>query len=91
MAVLIFSCSPNKDGLTAQCAEAAFEGIRKAEREADIVYLNDEDVGLCQACGRGWGTCREEHYCQVEDGFQALHERTREADGCVLVKSRLLR
>jgi len=85
MDVLVFASSPNKDGLTAECAAAAAEGIRSAGIGADIVHLNDEDIGLCHACNRGWGTCLNEHRCQVEDGFQALHEKTKEAAGYVLV------
>ncbi len=85
MDVLIYAASPNKDGLTAECAEAALQGVRSEGREGEIVHLNDEDIGLCQACGRGWGTCLAEHYCQVEDGFQQVHERTRAARGYVLV------
>jgi multimeric flavodoxin WrbA len=83
--MLVFASSPNKDGLTAQCAEAAVEGIRSAGGSAEIIYLNDEGIGLCQACNRGWGTCLEEDYCQVEDGFQAVHARTKEAEGYVVV------
>ena len=85
MDVLIFASSPNKDGLTEQCAQAACEGIRAAGGNAEIIYLNDEDVGLCQACGRGWGSCRQEHQCQVGDGFQVVHERTKGADAYVVV------
>jgi multimeric flavodoxin WrbA len=85
MDVLVFHSSPNKDGLTEECAEAAAEGIRSSGATAEIVYLNDAGIGLCQACGRGWGTCLQEHYCQVEDGFQAVHEKTKQADGYVIV------
>jgi multimeric flavodoxin WrbA len=85
MGVLVFATSPNKDGLTAQCATAACEGLRSAGVEAELVFVNDEGVGLCQACNNGWGTCREKHVCQVEDGFQALHERIKQAQGYVLV------
>ena len=85
LSIIVFASSPNKDGLTAECAEAAAEGIRSAGMTAEIVYLNDEDIGLCQACARGWGACREDHYCQVEDGFQAVHRRTQEAEGYVVV------
>lgn len=85
MAILIYASSPNKDGLTAECAEAAADGVRTAGAEPEIVWLNDLDIGLCQACKAGWGTCVSEHYCQVEDGFQTLHERTRRADGYVVV------
>ena len=85
MKVTVYASSPNKDGLTAECANAAVEGVRAAGLDAEIVWLNDENIGVCQACGNGWGTCRTEHRCQAEDGFQAAHERTCAADGYVLV------
>jgi multimeric flavodoxin WrbA len=85
MHVLLIHSSPNHDGLTAACATAAADGVRAAGGEAEIVRLNDLDVGMCQACGNGWGTCRTGHECQVEDGFQALHTRICAADALVLV------
>ncbi|MCK4284509.1 MAG: flavodoxin family protein [Candidatus Brocadiae bacterium] len=85
MEVLVFAASPNKDGLTEECAQAAVEGAGVAGANAQIIYLNDKDIGLCQACDRGWGKCRKEHSCQVEDGFQAVHEKTGNADGYVVV------
>ncbi|MEJ5198646.1 MAG: NAD(P)H-dependent oxidoreductase [Anaerolineae bacterium] len=85
MNVLIIHSSPNRDGLTAACAAAAAEGVRAAGGHADEVRLNDMQVGMCRACDNGWGTCRTEHVCQVEDGFQALHARILAADALVLV------
>jgi multimeric flavodoxin WrbA len=73
------------DGLTAACARAAVEGAEEAGGRAEEVRLNDLDVGMCEACGNGWGTCLKEHRCQVEDGFQALHARVLRADAYVLV------
>jgi multimeric flavodoxin WrbA len=83
--VIVISASPNKDGLTAACATAALEGIRDAGADAEEVRLNDLQVGMCQACDNGWGTCLRDHQCQVEDDFQALHERVVQVDGLVLV------
>jgi multimeric flavodoxin WrbA len=85
MNILIFSTSPNHDGLTGACAEAALEGARQAGGTAEVVCLNDLDIGKCQACNRGWGTCLEKHACQVEDDFQALHERVLKTGALVLV------
>ncbi|MCU0520894.1 MAG: flavodoxin family protein [Anaerolineae bacterium] len=85
MKVLVIHTSPNHEGLTAACAAAAAEGARAAGSEVEEVRLNDLGVGLCQACNNGWGTCRTEHECQVEDGFQALHAQTCAADALVLV------
>jgi len=85
MNVIVISSSPNKDGLTAACATAAIEGVLQAGGHAEEVRLNDLQVGMCQACGNGWGTCLDEHECQTEDDFQALHARVLQADAYVLV------
>jgi multimeric flavodoxin WrbA len=83
--VIVISSSPNKDGLTAACAAAAVAGVRMAGGQAEEIRLNDLKIGLCQACGDGWGTCLEEHECQTQDDFQALHARVRQADAYVIV------
>jgi multimeric flavodoxin WrbA len=85
MKVIVFASSPNDDGLTQACADAACEGVRAAGLEAQLVRLNEARVGLCHACAQGWGTCRTEHRCQVLDGFQDLHKQTQEADGYAVV------
>jgi multimeric flavodoxin WrbA len=85
MNLLVIYSSPNKDGLTAACAASAIEGIRSAGGKADEICLNDLRIGKCQACDNGWGTCHEEHRCQVEDDFQAVHARVIQVDGLVLV------
>ena len=85
MSVLVLAASPNKDGLTAECVEAAAEGVRSTGMDVGIVWLNDEAIGLCKACDRGWGPCRQEHRCCVEDGFQGVHEQVRTAGAYVIV------
>jgi multimeric flavodoxin WrbA len=85
MDVIVISSSPNRDGLTAACAAAAVEGVRLAGGTVQEVRLNDLAVGMCEACDNGWGTCRDEHQCQVEDDFQGLHARVLGADALVLV------
>ena len=85
MHAIVISSSPNKDGLTAACATAAVEGICAAGGLAEEVSLNDLKIESCRACENGWGTCRNEHRCQVEDDFQALHARVVKADALVLV------
>ena len=84
MNTLVFSASPNTDGLTAACA-AAVEGARQAGGQAEEVRLNNLQVGMCQACDNGWGTCLSKHICQVGDDFQALPARVLETDAVVLV------
>jgi multimeric flavodoxin WrbA len=85
MNVIVISASPNVDGLTAACATAVTEGGRQAGGEAEDVRLNEMKVAMCLGCDNGWGTCRKDHVCQVEDGFQTLHARVLAADALVLV------
>ena len=85
MRVLIFSSSPNTDGLTAACAGAVLEGIQQAGGEAEEIRLNDLNIKSCEACDDGWGTCLDDHLCNVLDDFQTLHERTLKADAYVFV------
>jgi multimeric flavodoxin WrbA len=85
MKFIILMSSPNKDGLTAACARAAARGIRSIGGQVEQIRLNDLNIGKCQACIDGWGTCQSEHRCQVEDDFQELHQHLAEADGLVLV------
>jgi multimeric flavodoxin WrbA len=85
MRLVILQSSPNQNGLTAACAAAAAEGARAAGAEVDDVRLNDAGIGLCKACDDGWGTCRTEHRCSQDDGFNALHARVAAADALIIV------
>jgi multimeric flavodoxin WrbA len=85
MKVHVYSSSPNTDGLTAACANAALAGIQGTGSQAESIRINDLEIGSCEPCDNGWGTCRESHLCDVLDGFQALHERALKADAYVFV------
>jgi multimeric flavodoxin WrbA len=85
MKIYIIQSSPNIEGLTSACANAAMEGILSAGGEAVNIRLNDLKIDMCHACDNGWGTCRNEHRCKEEDDFQGLHLRLAQADGLVLV------
>ena len=87
MTIVVLSSSPNAAGLTAACARSAVEAALAAAPSIQVkeIRLNGANIGLCKACGDGWGTCRSEHHCQVEDGFQAIHREVINADAVVLV------
>lgn len=85
MNVMILTSSPNIDGLTAACANAAKSGAEETGARAVMVNLNQLQIGNCHACGNGWGPCRNEHYCQVNDDFQDLHASMAEIDAFVLI------
>lgn len=83
--ISVLWASPNEDGLTAACARAALKGIEGAGGQCKLIQMNKLGIGACRACGNGWGACRDEHRCQVPDGFQALQAELREADALVVV------
>ncbi len=86
MRILVIQSSPNTDGLTAACAQAAIAGIEAAGGRAENIRLTDLNISSCQQCDNGWGECRTAHECGgVLDDFQALHRRAVEADGLALI------
>ena len=85
MNVMIFTSSPNIDGLTAACGDAAKTGAEEAGAKVVMVNLNRQRIGRCQVCGNGWGTCRNEHACQVKDDFQDLQASLADIDAFVMI------
>jgi multimeric flavodoxin WrbA len=85
MKILILSGSPNRDGLTAACVEAALNGCRATGVSTEHIFLKDFNIGLCHACENGWGTCRDKYECQVLDDFQEIHKNINAADGIILI------
>ena len=83
--VAVITSSPNKDGLTAACGNAAKMGAEQAGAEVDLIDLNAYEIGRCKACGTGYGTCRADHECQTEDDFGDLHRRLLAAGAYVVV------
>lgn len=85
MKVMVITSSPNKDGLTAACGDAAKLGAEEAGAEVVMVDLNSMKVGQCHACGNGWGPCLNVNQCQVIDDFQDLHNSLKDMDAFVFI------
>jgi multimeric flavodoxin WrbA len=77
MNLLIVSGSRNPDGQTARAAEAFRDGAGGGE----IVFLPASGIERCRQCDEnGWGICRSDGRCVIEDDFAALVDRIRQAD-----------
>lgn len=85
MKTIIFTSSPNDNGLTAACGNAAMLGVSESKNDATIISLNKLMIGNCKSCGDGWGTCKNKHECQVSDDFQSLHSSMKEVDAFVFI------
>ncbi|MHB9130519.1 MAG: flavodoxin family protein [Armatimonadota bacterium] len=82
---LVISASPNTDGLTATCAKAALAGFAEAGAEGQHIDLCKGNFAHCRQCGNGWGTCRSEQQCVIDDDLQALRQQLTAAEGVVIV------
>ena len=76
--------SRNPAGRTAAATEALLEGIRQAGGETSTVYLTRLSIERCRQCeDNGWGLCRRERRCIVEDDFADVVAQLRAADAAV--------
>ncbi|MCL2708899.1 MAG: flavodoxin family protein [Defluviitaleaceae bacterium] len=85
MKLLIISATPKKTGICDSLAAAAFDAASKVS-DAEVVRLAELNIGACDMCGEGWGTCQRSHVCHNDaDGFNALQEKFSRADAYVYI------
>jgi multimeric flavodoxin WrbA len=84
MKTLIILGSRNPEGQTARAAGAVFEGLTGAGGKGEKVFLPPKKIERCRQCDiNGWGICRTEGRCVIEDDFSALVGKIRKADAVV--------
>jgi len=81
--VVAIQSSPNLEGLTSSLAQATIEGVKAEGGEVELVHLNKLDIKQCIACDEGWGKCRTEGICILEDDFESVRMKIVEADALV--------
>lgn len=82
---IIITASPNKDGLTAACGKAAYDGILSAGGKAEIIDISDLKLQPCRICGNGWGQCRNTGRCIIEDDLAQIQDKIKESEGLFLI------
>ncbi len=76
MKILILSGSRNPEGRTAQAINAIRKGVEKAGGNTEIFFLPEMNLEHCRQCeSDGWGVCRREGYCIIEDDFSMLVDK----------------
>lgn len=83
MRCIAIQSSPNLEGLTSSLAQAVLKGVEAEGGEIELIHLNRLDLKPCIACDDGWGKCREEGVCILEDNFEALRDKMAKADAVV--------
>ena len=82
---LIITASPNADGLTAACGQAALEGIASANGKVELIDISAGGLEPCRICGNGWGICRNGSKCVIDDMLGGVQAKIRESEGIMLV------
>jgi len=84
MRILALQASPNEDGLTATMAKEAMAGAKAAGAEVELLHLRKLNLEACRACENGWGRCRRESLCIIEDDLEMVRDKISAADGVIL-------
>jgi multimeric flavodoxin WrbA len=81
MKALILSGSRNRQGQTAKAIKAVQKGIIAGKGKSEVVFLTELNLERCRQCDPdGWGLCRRESRCIIEDDFESLREKVKAAD-----------
>ena len=84
MKAILICGSRNPNGQTAQAADAVLKGLAKAEASAERVFLPTLKLERCRQCDdNGWGLCRKEGRCVIDDDLIGLVEKMRQVDAVV--------
>lgn len=84
MKAIIICGSRSAEGQTARAAQALEQGLADEGGAAEVAFLPTLDIQRCRQCDpAGWGLCRKEGRCVIEDDFQGLVGKLREADAAV--------
>lgn len=84
MKAIAIQASPNVDGLTATIAQTALDGAAAAGAGTELIHLCKLRIEACRQCEDGWGRCRREGLCIIEDDMQSLRQRIGEADALII-------
>lgn len=80
MKLLLICGSRTITGQTARAVDAFMKGAAKAGSEAERIFLPSLRIERCRQCeDNGWGLCRREGRCVIQDDFAAVADQVRSA------------
>jgi len=84
MRVLAILGSRNPDGQTAGATDALLEGTAAEGWQTEKALLPQMEIQRCRQCeDSGWGICRSEGRCVIEDDLAGVVAKVRESDAVV--------
>jgi len=81
MKVIGVSGSPRKKGNTEFLIQLALDEIRKEGIDTEIITLANKTINPCNAC---MACKKDKNRCVIEDDFEPMFLKMREADGLIL-------
>ena len=85
MKTVMICGSRNPKGQTARAANAILEGVTKAGGGVERVFLPALQLERCRQCNDdGWGRCRQEGQCVIDDDFAGIVRTITDADAVVV-------
>lgn len=84
MKCVVISGSRNPSGQTAGATRALMQGVTSKDVQVEEFYLPTLAIERCRQCDDdGWGQCKREGSCIIEDDFARITEALRGADMAV--------
>jgi len=84
MNILVISGSRNPNGQTASAADALLAGAAESGATGEKLFLPKLAIERCRQCDdNGWGICRSEGRCVIEDDFASIVDKIASADAVV--------
>lgn len=84
MKILVLSGSRNPQGKTTHAINSVRKGISAAGGESEYLFLPELNLERCRQCDpNGWGLCRKEGRCIIEDDLPVLVDKIKSSDGVV--------
>ncbi|WP_069592579.1 flavodoxin family protein [Methanosphaera sp. WGK6] len=76
MKVVTLMTTYNRNGNTRKIVDRLTTGIKDAEGSNEILYMGDYNIGFCTGCG----TCKSGGGCVLDDDYNKLLDKIRQAD-----------
>ena len=81
MKALIISGSRDREGQTARITKAVQKGIADGKGTSEVIFLTELNLERCRQCDPdGWGLCRRESRCIIDDDLASVMKKMDAAD-----------
>jgi len=76
--------SRNPSGKTGSCVDCFLDTVRSKAHDVGKIFLTEKKIEKCKQCDiNGWGKCRTDGFCVINDDFSEIVEYIRKSDGIV--------